>query len=372
MADVELSDLLKSQISLTEWLEQIQHKDAAMLRAEDGSKRPRLGVVHDIIGLPYDKPEYFDAVDIDSKNPRFSQILNDRGDELCAFRLVPTNSSLPKLRNRGKSIKEAYAWFLEQHIPLKDYKVEIVPHNEECIWATIFIVNQRGIFGEIINGGHHILTQGFHKEAKPCVFTYDFKDWKIVPENDDALTYLKSIVQLLLVKDEDKQAQLRNSLQADFEHNYIKGYFETTYSNAGTWFIDYSQKLGDLYDDVWPDLLNSATGLLAAGNTGCSGRATGPVRIVSVTDLHDTAFVFNPGSILVCEVTSPDYVPFMQKAAAIVTDQGGILSHAAIVARELGIPCIVGSDNATKVLTNNQIIEVDADKATVTISQQNE
>jgi phosphohistidine swiveling domain-containing protein len=56
----------------------------------------------------------------------------------------------------------------------------------------------------------------------------------------------------------------------------------------------------------------------------------------------------------------------MQKASAIVTDQGGILSHAAIVARELKKPCIVGAQNATKKLKNGQIVSVDADLGVVT------
>ncbi|HEX5448000.1 MAG TPA: PEP-utilizing enzyme, partial [Candidatus Saccharimonadales bacterium] len=67
-------------------------------------------------------------------------------------------------------------------------------------------------------------------------------------------------------------------------------------------------------------------------------------------------------------VTTPDYVPLMKKASAIVTDQGGILSHAAIVARELGVPCIVGTADATKVLKNGQKVLVDADNGVVTLA----
>ena len=59
-------------------------------------------------------------------------------------------------------------------------------------------------------------------------------------------------------------------------------------------------------------------------------------------------------------MTNPDMVPYMKKASAIVTDEGGITSHAAIVSRELGIPCIVGTGNATSVLRDGQIVTVDA------------
>jgi len=64
------------------------------------------------------------------------------------------------------------------------------------------------------------------------------------------------------------------------------------------------------------------------------------------------------GDILVAEYTSPDYVPAMKRASAIVTQMGGRTSHAAIVSRELGIPAVVGADNATKVLKNETIISV--------------
>jgi pyruvate,water dikinase len=67
---------------------------------------------------------------------------------------------------------------------------------------------------------------------------------------------------------------------------------------------------------------------------------------------------FVPGSVLVTTITSPDWVPVMKQAAAIVTDHGGRTSHAAIVSRELGIPAIVGTDNATSVIRDGQPITV--------------
>ena len=66
-------------------------------------------------------------------------------------------------------------------------------------------------------------------------------------------------------------------------------------------------------------------------------------------------------------MTSPDYLPAMKRAAAILTDEGGMLSHAAIMSRELGKPCIVRCKIATKVLKNGDEIEVDADNGVVKI-----
>ncbi len=71
------------------------------------------------------------------------------------------------------------------------------------------------------------------------------------------------------------------------------------------------------------------------------------------------------GDVLVAPMTSPDYVIAMRKAIAIVTDEGGMTSHAAIVSRELGIPCIVGTKIATKVLKDGILVEVNTDKGVV-------
>ncbi|RLG19005.1 phosphoenolpyruvate synthase [Nanoarchaeota archaeon] len=92
------------------------------------------------------------------------------------------------------------------------------------------------------------------------------------------------------------------------------------------------------------------------------GFASGIVKIV-----HDPSELnkVKEGDILVTKMTNPDYVPAMRRAAAIVTDEGGLTCHAAIVSRELGIPCIVGTGNATQVLHEGEVITVDARKGVV-------
>ena len=73
----------------------------------------------------------------------------------------------------------------------------------------------------------------------------------------------------------------------------------------------------------------------------------------------------SPGDVLVTHMTAPDWVPLMRKAAAIVTDSGGMTCHAAIVSRELGIPCVVGTGDATKKLRDGELITVNATEGTV-------
>lgn len=96
--------------------------------------------------------------------------------------------------------------------------------------------------------------------------------------------------------------------------------------------------------------------VLLVGDAASPGLATGPAKIL--LDASQIDLVQN-GDILVAEMTTPDFVPAMKRAAAILTDRGGRTSHAAIVSRELGVPCVVGTGEATKLLTSGRIITVD-------------
>jgi pyruvate,water dikinase len=102
--------------------------------------------------------------------------------------------------------------------------------------------------------------------------------------------------------------------------------------------------------------------ILLEGSPASPGVAAGEVKIVLSPAEIDKVV---DGDILVAEMTTPDYVPAMKRAAAIVTDKGGRTAHAAIVSRELGIPCVVGTENATEVLTTGQLITVDGSRGRV-------
>ena len=99
--------------------------------------------------------------------------------------------------------------------------------------------------------------------------------------------------------------------------------------------------------------------ILVKGQGASPGMATG--RVVVIRDVKDTGSV-KAGDILVTKMTNPDMVPAMQKVAAIVTDEGGMTCHAAIVSRELGTPAVVGTRNATSILKPGQLITVDGEK----------
>lgn len=102
-----------------------------------------------------------------------------------------------------------------------------------------------------------------------------------------------------------------------------------------------------------------------SGTVACKGGVvTGRVSIlITPSDFKD----FQPGNILVVPETTPDFVPFMQSAKAIITERGGVTSHAAIISREMRIPCIIGTKIATQVLKNGDMVEVNTDTGIVRI-----
>lgn len=94
----------------------------------------------------------------------------------------------------------------------------------------------------------------------------------------------------------------------------------------------------------------------------CTGKIIAKCRIaLSVNESNN----IQEGEILIAVMTRPDYFPAMKKASAIVTDEGGVTSHAAIISRELNIPCIVGTKIATKIFRTGDMVEVDANNGTV-------
>jgi pyruvate, water dikinase len=102
--------------------------------------------------------------------------------------------------------------------------------------------------------------------------------------------------------------------------------------------------------------------ILLRGLGAAPGTGAGKVRVIR--ELGD-AETLNEGDVLVTHMTAPDWVPLMRRSAAIVTDSGGMTCHAAIVSRELGIPCVVGTADATEKLRDGEVVTVDAREGVV-------
>ena len=100
------------------------------------------------------------------------------------------------------------------------------------------------------------------------------------------------------------------------------------------------------------------------GVSGCTGTARGRARVI--TDPDDPS-ALEPGDILIAPITDPAWTPLFVAASAVVVDVGAPFSHAAIVSRELGIPCVVSATEASKRIGDGALIEVNGDSGTVTI-----
>ena len=111
------------------------------------------------------------------------------------------------------------------------------------------------------------------------------------------------------------------------------------------------------------DRTAESTEAITTGLGASPGIASGAARIVGSLDQLDKV---GTGDVIVTEMTTPDMVPAMRRASAIVTDEGGMTSHAAIVSRELGVPAVVGSSDATTILGDGQRITVDGERGVVT------
>ncbi len=108
----------------------------------------------------------------------------------------------------------------------------------------------------------------------------------------------------------------------------------------------------------------TVAGEVIQGMPGCPGKSRGIARVI--TNSHDPSGL-DPGDILVAPITDPSWTPLFVPAAGVVVDVGAALSHAIIVSRELGIPCVVSATDATKRIPDGSLIEVDGDTGAVTI-----
>lgn len=122
--------------------------------------------------------------------------------------------------------------------------------------------------------------------------------------------------------------------------------------------------LVEMAQDEWDALISSEESGHVIGLVASKGKFTGTVKIILSPKEFDK---FNDKDILVTSMTRPEFVPIMKKAGAVITNEGGITCHAAIISRELKIPCIIATGNATKILKDGDTIEVDANNGIIRI-----
>ena len=152
---------------------------------------------------------------------------------------------------------------------------------------------------------------------------------------------------------------LARKLEAHYNHPQD---FEWAVEDDGTLYLLQTRPVTVLGGKPGADEVTSETEAELKGLGASPGIGVGKARLV--LNPNELAKI-QKGEILVTKMTTPDYVPAMMKAAGIVTDEGGMTSHAAIVSRELGVPCVVGTGRATKALTQDTLLTVDGTKGLV-------
>lgn len=158
----------------------------------------------------------------------------------------------------------------------------------------------------------------------------------------------------------------------------LEGSFKITPADVAdrrdaTAYIMINRKVGTFFgEDAWAipadegeDREKEAAGLIQ-GMTANGGKVTGHVKVVhDISELDKVC----AGDVIVASMTIPEFVPAMERASAFVTDEGGITCHAAIISREMGVPCVIGTGNATKLLRDDDIVEVNASRGFVKLLQ---
>jgi len=159
----------------------------------------------------------------------------------------------------------------------------------------------------------------------------------------------------LLLKNKFSATKLNDRYK--FSINYSLGSYEEDKLIEGCEARKFLSELNIIKEDI-KDIK------IIKGDCASPGRARGSVKIINIPKDIDK---MKDGDVFVSIATNPDLIPAIKKASAIITDMGGITCHAAIVSRELGIPCVIGTKIITKVIKDGDIVDVDATHGKINI-----
>ncbi len=185
------------------------------------------------------------------------------------------------------------------------------------------------------------------------------QDRKIVrgPDGEDLVVDLDPAEGAARLVTDEHVLELARLAMAVEEHYGKPQDIEWAVAEGKTWLVQ-SRPITTLHtpDESTPAAAATAQTVLVRGLAASTGRASGAVRILTDPSQRD---LLQPGEVLVAPMTSPDWMSAIRRASALVTDGGGMTCHAAIVSRELGVPCVVGTRNATTTLRDGEIVTVD-------------
>ncbi len=305
----------------------------------------------------------FDIVRDIKNDPEMLELFQKGDVEEIRHKIIPAINK--KIKTHWKKYRQIKCSWYSEPANIKDYYKEIV----EIIKSNVEEVGQR-IERE---RKEKLLEKLSDKERRLFEIYSKFMITKIYRRYAQfrALYYMSIWLNEYCERTNLSIFEARQLLLEEMKDILFNEKFPRNFEERKKGFVFYAEKgeniikTGKVVEEI-EERLKEKIGEIAEikGTIASMGHARGKVKIVnSAKDMEK----FEEGNILVAIATNPDLVPAMKKAAAIVTDQGGVTSHAALVSRELGVPCVIGTKVATKALKDGDVVEVNATQGIITI-----
>ena len=341
--------------SLQAWSKLTEQYFVKKLRIEDRKDREiSYGLLKEF-DLPYERFKAFKTGDLVTK-AELKETIDDLGFPYwlsCSPKLGIED--LGRLSKLGLESIDDGINFLQSIERLNDYKVIIMQYPENILFkGTVVVSKELNGIADFVEGDKHLQLIAGQTLTDPMLF------------NQQKIIKYSSTI-------EEKYQDMLFNLICNRQGHYEFQYGSTPDKPKSIIFFDFNDELA--YEDI-NALFNDLVIFYEKGDLlkdydvkglpASLGKATGKVKVLLSSELDRISEV-QEGEVLVSDTTNPDMTPIMKRVSAIVTDLGGVTSHAAIVTRELKIPCIVGTRNATQILKDGMMVEVDAFNGTVKI-----
>ena len=266
-------------------------------------------------------------------------------------------TELSKKENLIQEIKEKFFWIKNGYAGRKEFSSKnIIDENNDLQDLKNFQSNKKELIEEL----------NLSPELKHLIYlTERFAYWQDERKKNVliAIDYFCKVSEELIKKIPLTEEEYYFLLPEELNKDHITEEFRIELQKRVKSFVLVNVE-GKVYSTTEPIILEKKQEEVKTvnGTPASPGNAIGRVKICkNFTEMNKV----EQGDVLVVSMTRPEYVPAMRKAVAIVTDEGGLTCHAAVIARELGKPCIIGTRIATKVFKDNDLVEVKANHGTV-------
>jgi phosphohistidine swiveling domain-containing protein len=386
-------ELQQGFTSIINWLAKTKEHDDVIADAiaYDNKKAERLTFLNKTIGLPINKTHVLPLSSFDINSKDLSSVIEDRGGENIqhAFRVAPMEgfaNIFDIQKHYGLTFNEFSDKLKTLEIPLDKAEVRITNFRGSPLgFSAVILITKDGIIGEVVDDDLYVLTyMDSVKEGKSAVSFFKEPNSPVVVLSKNEVMVAKVNEILNKLSTNGKDAEL-NEAGYETSDGYVIGYYEYVEGkNGDSAFTDMNTKRISNNISVKDAILQfkrkveggDEVGVDVGGST--TGRDQSRIQglVVYKKDLkvegrvclfRDDLVELPENVIFVSPMTTVDHLPFMKKALAVVTDFGGLMSHPAIISRELQIPTVVGTRNASKVLKEGDMIVIDMESGVIEI-----